>query len=114
MGKYYCRRITKNCDEFYNNLTTTYPKTKIFALTPIWRKEILTEQKIFGDFSLVKDLIVKITEKYKNVTVIDCFDFIPHDSKFFSDGRLHPNDLGFFRMADTIRPVLKEMLDSTI
>ena len=26
----------------------------------------------------------------------------------------HPNDLGFFRMANTIRPVLKEMLDSMI
>ncbi|MBQ7096853.1 MAG: hypothetical protein IJN96_02140 [Clostridia bacterium] len=26
----------------------------------------------------------------------------------------HPNDLGFFRMANTIRPVLEEMLDSTI
>lgn len=84
-----------NYREFLSNLTSTYPTTKIFTLAPIWRKEILTQEKVFGDFRLVNEIIEKLTLNYENVYHIDCFDFIPKDSKYFSDGRLHPNDSGF-------------------
>ena len=30
-----------------------------------------------------------------NVTVVSGYNLVPHLPEFFSDGRLHPNDLGF-------------------
>ena len=51
----------------------------------------------------------------KNVYFIDGETFYGEtDRNLCSVDNCHPNDLGFFRMANTIRPVLKEMLDSTI
>jgi len=37
----------------------------------------------------------KITEPFKNIVCINGFDLVPHDDRFFADGRLHPNDKGF-------------------
>ena len=32
---------------------------------------------------------------FKNVVLIDGFDFIPKEEQYFADLRLHPNDKGF-------------------
>lgn len=40
-------------------------------------------------------LIRQITADFPNVTVIDCFPFIPRDHLCFGDGILHPNAKGF-------------------
>ncbi len=31
-------QFTKNCNEFFNKLVNKYSRAKIFAITPIWRK----------------------------------------------------------------------------
>lgn len=86
--------FAQNCEQFYNNLRNTYPDAKIFAITPIWRKD-KDEYRKFGDFSLVQDKICNVVEAINNAYVICGYDFVPHDEKYFTDLRLHPNDNGF-------------------
>ena len=85
----------KNCKAFFENLAQNYPDTPIFAITPIWRKEILTQTKPFGAFELVEEGVREATRRLKRVKVIKGFDFVPKEEKYFADLRLHPNDTGF-------------------
>ena len=89
------------CNCFFKNLSDNYPNAQIYALTPIWRKDY-TEQKAFGPFNSVNNEVVAITKSFKNITVIDCFNMIPHDERYYSDRRLHPNDEGNKYMSDGI------------
>lgn len=84
----------RNCSEFYRLLAEGYPKARILALTPIWRKDHEAEKEM-GEFSRVGEWIEETTAQYSNITVIRGFDLVPHDSRYYSDGRLHPNDDGF-------------------
>lgn len=82
------------CKGFYENLIRNYPKSKIFAITPIWRKD-MNENKIFGEFAKVEEDIRNLLVDMKNITVISGFDFVPKNEKYYADLRLHPNDAGF-------------------
>ena len=84
-----------NCKAFYENLANNYPDTPILALTPIWRLEAVTETRPFGDFFDVERGIREATKNIKNVKVVNCYDFVPHERGYFADLRLHPNDEGF-------------------
>lgn len=83
-----------NCRLFYENLARNYPKARIFALTPIWRADY-QDQKPFGNFKNVSDDIKEAVKSLSNVMVIDGFDLVPHDRRYFSDKYLHPNSEGF-------------------
>lgn len=86
--------LTANCRTFYSNLSQNYPNSKIFAITPIWRKD-MTEDRKLGDFHKAEQIIRKTTERLENVTVISGFEFVPQQEELFADLRLHPNDQGF-------------------
>lgn len=86
--------FAEKCSAFYETLSSHYPGSRIFALTPIWRKNYL-ESVPFGDFCKVAADIREITEVMENVVCINGFEFIPHDGIYFADGNVHPNDLGF-------------------
>ena len=83
-----------NCKNFFANLTKNYPNAKIFAITPIWRKDI-NEPTKFGDFYDVSRIMQDELRDFKNVSIIQGFDFVPQDENLFADARLHPNDKGF-------------------
>ena len=57
------------CKAFYTNLSKNYPDSKIFAITPIWRKDYNAD-KIFGAFETVDKYIRELVEPFKNITVI--------------------------------------------
>lgn len=82
------------CRDFYLNLHSTYPDSKIFAITPIWRKD-MNDYRKFGDFKKVEEDIINIVKDIENITVVSGFDFVPKDEKYYADTRLHPNDEGF-------------------
>lgn len=84
----------ENCRGFYKTVSEKYPKAKIFAITPIWRKD-LNGERTFGSFLDLEPLIRECVKDLTNVTVIGGFDFVPKDESFFADLRLHPNDEGF-------------------
>ena len=94
-----------NCGRFFYNLSTNYPRTPIFAITPIWRKDHRME-KPFGPFPRVEQDIRDCVQGLPNVTVIRGYDFLPHDEALYADLYLHPNDEGFGYYA---RSIIKEM-----
>ncbi len=102
--------LPENCKKFYETVSRLYPYAQIFAITPIWRADHATKEVPFGSFEKVAELIREVTKDLPNVTVLDGFSFVPADSKYFADLRLHPNDEGFAYYAEHLYSALKEHL----
>ena len=83
-----------NCREFFAALVRNYPNARIFAITPIWRKE-RTEKTAFDSFDDIEQFIRETVEPYDNITCIIGRNFLPADENLFADLRLHPTDEGF-------------------
>lgn len=99
----------ENCKDFYTNLSKLYPNSKIFAITPIWRKDY-RDFRNFGDFMSVEENIKSLTANLNNVTVISGFDLVPEDEKYFADKYLHPTDRGFDFYAENLISKIKKEL----
>ncbi|MBQ8207580.1 MAG: SGNH/GDSL hydrolase family protein [Clostridia bacterium] len=84
----------EKCEGFFAELSKNYPKAKIFAITPIWRRD-WEQEKPCGELQSVREFITGMGNKYPNVVPISGEGFVPENSKYFSDFRLHPNDDGF-------------------
>ena len=83
-----------SCIGFYKNLCERYPDTPVFAISPIWRKDYM-DYRPFGSFDGVHEIFRKMCEQCPGVTLINPWEFVPHDVKYYSDLYLHPNDEGF-------------------
>lgn len=103
------KTFQKNCREFYENLSKNYPESKIFAITPIWRKEMYEERE-FGAFENVELFIKDAVSDLKNVKVIRGFDFVPKEEKYFADLILHPNDEGFVHYYKNLYSQIKSVI----
>lgn len=101
--------FTHNCKEFLYNLSNNYRNSKIFVLTPIWRKE-MDEITVFGKFESVAEIIQKHAAAYDNISVIHGFDFVPQNENLFADLRLHPNDKGFEHYYENLSKRVKGIL----
>ncbi len=99
------------CREFYEKLSAEYPNAKIFAITPIWRGDYKTREPEKGDFFSIARHIEKVCEPLENVTVIDGFDLTPELPEFYSDKRLHPNDIGFLIHGNNLYEKIRKYLD---
>ena len=86
--------MTQNCKAFLCNVSSVYPRAKIFVTTPIWRKDMYKETA-FGDFMRVGEIIKEQAAGIENISVIWGFEFVPQDETLFSDLRLHPSDRGY-------------------
>ncbi len=98
----------KNCRAFYENISRNYPDTPVFAITPIWRKD-LNETSPFGDFKKIEAEIRNAVKDLRNVTVISGFGFVPHEERFFADHKLHPNDEGFAHYFNNLYQAIKSL-----
>ena len=98
-----------NCRAFYAALSKNYPDTKIFAVTPIWRKDTDIERQ-FGNFETVEKHITDAVKDIGNVTVISGYDFVPKKEKYFADFRLHPNDEGFEHYANNLYSAIEKFI----
>ena len=87
--------VEKKCRGFYQNLAMRYPNSRIYAITPIWRKNSDKITKFGAPLSAVAELIASVCEEIPNVTVIRGDGFVPWLEEFYEDERLHPNDMGF-------------------
>jgi len=85
--------LEERCEGFFKKLSELYPDSKIFYITPLWRadKDKITKA---GKFEDVVAYYAATAEKY-GITVLSGYNFTPHYPDFYSDLRLHPNDLGF-------------------
>ena len=93
-GKVTAEHFERCCGEFYRTLSANYPNAKIFAITPIWRKDI-PDWPERGAFERIAARIAEVVKELPNVTLIDGWKFVPADETYFADLRLHPNDKGF-------------------
>lgn len=96
----------QNCKGFLENLAKNYPISKIFVITPIWRKD-LNEAREFGKFEEVAKMLERNSNPHKNITVINGFDFVEQDENLFADFRLHPNDKGFESYFKSLAKIIK-------
>ncbi len=101
--------LEHNLREFYHRLSALYPKARIFAVTPIWRKNEF-EQKPAGAFAHVAELIEDTAAELPNVTAIPGYHLVPHDPSLFADERLHPNDAGFAYYAERLSARIRQAL----
>lgn len=101
-----------NCKQFYENLSRTYPKAKIFAITPIWRKHYgRGDINNIGTLDDVEAYIRQVAASLPNVIVISGINFIPHDPSYFSPDVIHPNDKGFGYYFENLVIEIKKYID---
>jgi lysophospholipase L1-like esterase len=107
----YCteNEFIHNCKQFLYSLNINYPNSKIFVITPIWRKE-MNESRRFGDFKNIEKIIKNQAEEFDNISVISGFEFVPQNENLFADMRLHPNDKGFEYYFENLSKHIKEIL----
>ncbi len=96
-----------NCNDFIDNLYESYPTSKIFVLTPIWR--IAFDDKNL--YNMIEKTIREATAKYDNMVVIKGLDFVPHNESSFGDLVLHPNNMGFDYYANNLIREIKANLE---
>ena len=101
-----CESFRTNCKEFYKNLANNYPDSKIFAITPIWRKD-RDEFRKLGAFESVEQYIKEVVSEYKNITFVSGYDLVPKEENYFSDLYLHPNDDGFAHYVNNLYDKIK-------
>lgn len=100
--------IRQDSRKFYTTVSNLYPKAKIIALAPIWRKDC--DDVRACEFSRLPDVVREAVKSIPNVTVVDCFGFVPQDERFFADLRLHPNDEGFAHYAGNLKSALDALM----
>lgn len=108
-GKVDAETFRKNCRVFYETLSVRYPRTRIFALTPICRVDF-RQERLMGTFDQVEAIIQETVADLNNVTVIRCFDFVPEDANCFSDRYLHPNAQGFAHYGENLCAAVAKIL----
>ncbi len=80
---------------FYGRLAALYPAARILAVTPLWRADPPSESVFREDVRCIDRIICDACAGIPNATVIAGYNLVPHLPEFFSDRRLHPNDIGF-------------------
>ncbi len=105
-------QFEENCRGFLDRLIQLYPKTPIFMFTPTWRADLDRETPFGENATEIHRFMEGIGADYPNVTVISCWNFVPHRTEFFKDNRLHPNDLGFgIYVSNIYRAILPHLIE---
>ena len=102
--------MERNANEFYAKLRATYPKAKIFAITPIWRADDDRITKV-GTFCEGVQIVIDAASAQKDIVIVDGAKMIPHLPEVCSDKYLHPNDYGFKFYANALYAAIKPHLD---
>ena len=102
----YGSETMKDVEEYYETLIALYGnEIPVLCISPIWRGDQPEGYRKFVDFcSKVK----KIAGAYKNVTVVDGFDLVPHLSEYYIDN-LHPNCLGTENYGRNLVEVIRKL-----
>lgn len=91
----------RETEKYYIRLKEIYKKAAIYVMTPIWclRTE---EDNWFKDvFDLYRKEQASIACSC-GMKVLDGLDLVPHDTRYFQDQSVHPNDAGFLCYCDNI------------
>jgi len=97
--------IRQNIHDYYERLNLAFPNVPTIVISPIWRAD-MDEMRPGGEFTGIRKMIEEETSDWPNMSVIDGLTVSPHDSAYFGDEYLHPNDEGFTWMAEKLIPLL--------
>lgn len=98
-----------NMRTFIKNIAMNYTTSKIFVITPIWRRDY---DKIvpLGTLDEVVNAISNECVKYSNIKVITGTDCLPHTDLLFSKDGVHPNDLGMLTYSSNLYKKILSLL----
>lgn len=96
--------------EMMQAIAEKFPRAQVFAISPIWRGDQNTHQRRMGPLCAIERNILAIAEDYPNVTVIPGIDLVPHNSQYYADAELHPNDAGYELYFHNLWPKIKAAL----
>ncbi len=102
--------IIKCATAFYKRLSESYPDSRIFAVTPIWRLDQDAAELCEIPCTEMDALLRECAAGLPNVTVLRGWSYIPALPQFFSDAYLHPNDIGFALYAQNLYREIKRLL----
>ncbi len=96
--------------EYLEKLYSIYGDKKIFVILPIWYGK---EEELCNGYTLEdgRMYLKGLTEKYPNMTAINCGKVVPCLPEFYRDEiMLHPNDLGYFYYGAHVTKAIKKEL----
>lgn len=102
--------FTQQYRTMMQTVTDNYPHAQIFVITPVWRGDQEKRERKMGRLCAVEQHIRTIAADFPDITVISGMDLVPHDSRYFADVVLHPNDAGFAHHFNTLWPQIEAAL----
>lgn len=111
------QRFDNNSFSFIKNISNNYKESKIFVISPIWRKDHDTFRKtntVFDDFHYIENRLSDICKGFDNVNFISGRDLVPEDENMFGDLYLHPNDTGFDCYYNNLYKKIKKYINTQI
>lgn len=93
-------RFQRECREFMDIIKQWYPNKTVYVISPIWRLDHEMVRPA-GTLQEVREYIMKQAEEHGFIH-IDGWKLVPHDSDYFADVRLHPNDMGMSVYAEQL------------
>lgn len=102
-------QLTADATGFFARLQEIYGKLPVFVILPIWRTDTDDGEFCAGDFMECRALIGRLAAQ-QGFHVLDDYNLLPHDKRLFSDGYLHPNDIGFDLYAQRLCQMIDEKL----
>ena len=94
-----------NAEGYFDRLCALYPKARIIYISPIWRADC-DQVRPSGGFDEHCDRMIAIARAHGAI-IVDGREITPHETTFFEDKRLHPNDLGFTQYAQLLLKALE-------
>lgn len=95
-------KFQTECKNFFENLRKSYPKTRIIAISPLWRTDIDEKQEFDEPLSFVHDYIESVSKSISDMAVIEGIDLVPHIEDCYQTDGLHPIDKGYKHYADNL------------
>ena len=92
--------LEDNCKKYLDTVKGWYPNAKVYCISPLWRLDGNMVRPA-GTLEQVRQVIISQIEAH-GFTHIDGFKLVPHDSQYFADKRLHPDDLGMSIYAEQL------------
>ena len=96
----------QDSQRFFRILADRFSGIPLIALAPVWRIDA-DQQTHVGHLDELAAYYQGLSEQIPNMTVIDCFDFVPHNTDYYRDRRVHPNDMGFQHYANALIKAVK-------
>ena len=101
--------FTADAAAFLARMNLIYGKLPVFVVLPIWRTDTDDGEFCAGDFMECRAALARLAAT-QGFTVLDDYHLLPHDTRLFSDGYLHPNDIGFALYAQRLQELIDEKL----